>query len=188
MSLVDAGDGLPGPRAPTGTVTAGARRYAINWWPGEDATHNDETPSIPSPTARWASGATSSFTLNVGSADPPHTRIVQVGDTGSWQVCISRGALTAQPNRACATVEVFDFPTADAGADQTVETGATVTLMGGGTPGISGASLSYAWTRTGGTEVSLSSAAAQNPTFTAPSFKDDLEFSLVVNDGSNDSV
>ena len=168
--LVDAGDNLPGPHAPTGTVTGGARRYAINWSPaagGPQPTDNFYTVTH----GKVGSGAASSFTLNVGSAGAPHTRIVQVGDTGSWQVCISRGALTAQPNRACATVTVFDFPTADAGADQQVETGETVTLRGGGSSTVPGASLSYAWTQTrrhdgdaeqcGGTEPDVHGAVVQ---------------------------
>ena len=80
--------------------------------------------------------------------------------------------------------------TADAGADQEVTPGATVTLMGSGSSGISGASLSYAWTQTSGDTVTLSSATAQNPTFTAPSLTADpnLQFSLVVNDGTNPSA
>ena len=48
--------------------------------------------------------------------------------------------------------------------------------------------MTYGWTQTGGTAVSLSSATAQNPTFTAPSVREDLEFSLVVNDGTNPSA
>ena len=55
-------------------------------------------------------------------------------------------------------------------------------------PSSPGPTFTYAWTQTGRTSVSLSSATAQSPTFTAPSFKDDLEFSLVVNDGVNDSA
>ena len=79
--------------------------------------------------------------------------------------------------------------TADAGADQEVVTGSTVTLSGSGSSSTrSGATLTYAWTQTGGKTVTLSSATAQEPTFTAPALPEDLEFSLVVNDGTSDSA
>ena len=40
--------------------------------------------------------------------------------------------------------------------------------------------MTYAWTQTSGTTVTLNDATAQSPTFTAPSHRTDLEFSLVV--------
>ena len=79
--------------------------------------------------------------------------------------------------------------TADAGAGQEVLTGATVTLDGSGSSStIQNAALTYAWTQSGGPTVTLSSVTAEMPTFTAPSYRTDLEFQLVVNDGSNDSA
>ena len=80
--------------------------------------------------------------------------------------------------------------TADAGADQEVETGATVTLMGSGSSTTVNPTFTYAWTQTSGTTVTLSDATAQSPTFTAPSLTADpnLEFSLTVHDGNNPSV
>ena len=48
--------------------------------------------------------------------------------------------------------------------------------------------FTYAWTQTSGTTVTLSDAAAQSPTFTAPSVREELVFSLVVNDGTSDSA
>ena len=78
--------------------------------------------------------------------------------------------------------------TADAGPDQEVQTGATVTLDGSGSSTTtSGATLTYAWTQTSGATVTLDDATAQMPSFTAPSVRRDLEFSLVVNDGTNAS-
>ena len=76
--------------------------------------------------------------------------------------------------------------TAAAGADQEVLTGATVTLDGSGSSTTrSGATLTYAWTQTAGATVTLSSTTAQAPTFTAPTVRTDLVFSLTVNDGAN---
>ena len=83
-------------------------------------------------------------------------------------------------------------PVADAGDDQTVASGATVTLDGSGST-VSDGTINYAWTRTGGTgdnTVAPSSATAQQPTFTAdtlmPGAEDVThEFTLIVTDDDN---
>jgi surface protein len=75
-------------------------------------------------------------------------------------------------------------PVANAGPDQTVSAGATVTLDGTSSSDADGHSLSYAWTQTSGTSVTLSSSTASQPTFTAPIAANTttLIFSLVVTD------
>ena len=82
---------------------------------------------------------------------------------------------------------VNESPTANAGADQSVTEGDTVTLAGSGTDQ-EGQTLTYAWTPPSG--ITLSDATAANPTFTAPDRTADytLSFSLKVNDGTNDSA
>ncbi|MFC5368856.1 malectin domain-containing carbohydrate-binding protein [Salinirubrum litoreum] len=72
---------------------------------------------------------------------------------------------------------------ADAGDDQTVDEGATVTLDASGS---SGDSLTYSWTQTGGPDVTLSDASAAQPTFTAPDVDSEttLTFEVSVSDGS----
>jgi hypothetical protein len=89
-------------------------------------------------------------------------------------------------------ITVNNAPTADAGIDQTVASGATVTLAGSGTDPDSDP-LTYSWTQTAGTTVSLSSTSVAGPTFTAPTLvpgasNETLTFSLIVNDGTDDSV
>jgi len=75
-------------------------------------------------------------------------------------------------------------PTASAGTNQTVSGGVLVTLNGTGSIDSDGSIASYAWTQTAGTAVTLSNAAASQPTFTAPSVgaTATLTFSLVVTD------
>lgn len=74
-------------------------------------------------------------------------------------------------------------PTANAGTDQTVTAGATVNLSGSGSDP-DGTIASYAWTQVVGPTVTLSSATAQNPSFTAPIVTSTtaLEFQLRVTD------
>ena len=77
-------------------------------------------------------------------------------------------------------------PDANAGADQTVDEGDTVTLNGTDSSDPDDDRLSYAWTQTSGTSVTLTNAATAQPTFTAPAVTADtsLAFTLTVSDGN----
>ncbi len=77
-------------------------------------------------------------------------------------------------------------PSSNAGADQTVTVGSTVTLNGTGSSDPDGHTpLSYAWQQTGGPAVTLTSNTAAQPTFTAPATPTTLTFSLLVTDSRN---
>ena len=73
-------------------------------------------------------------------------------------------------------------PTANAGSDQTVETGASVILSGSGSSDPDDDLLTYSWEQTGGTSVTLSNTTVESPTFTAPSSAATLTFRLTVTD------
>ena len=83
---------------------------------------------------------------------------------------------------------VADAPTADAGADQTVATGALVQLDGSGSSDPEDDSLTYTWTLAtpDGSTATLSDTTIVNPSFVA-----DLDgkyvATLVVNDGTSES-
>ena len=99
----------------------------------------------------------------------------------------SDGTASATVAVTISVTNVNEPPTANAGPDQSVTEGATVTLAGSGTDP-EGQTLTYAWTPPSG--ITLSNATASNPTFTAPDRTADytLTFSLKVNDGASDSA
>ncbi|MCF7919800.1 MAG: choice-of-anchor J domain-containing protein [Candidatus Cloacimonetes bacterium] len=93
------------------------------------------------------------------------------------------GRLTDSDDIEITVEPVNDAPTADAGADQTVHDGQTVTLDASGSSDIDDDELSFLWIAPGG--ITLSDPFAVNPTFTAPQTTDpeDYTFTLQVSDG-----
>ncbi|MCY4495515.1 MAG: hypothetical protein OXB92_16850, partial [Acidimicrobiaceae bacterium] len=85
-------------------------------------------------------------------------------------------------------VQAFEmvFLTADAGTDQMVEPGSTVTLDGAASAVTNGGSLTYAWTQVSGPNVTLSpvSGSPEQATFTMPDTQADLVFALQVSQGA----
>lgn len=81
--------------------------------------------------------------------------------------------------------DIVTPPEANAGENQTVYEGETVTLDATSSTDADGNSLTYIWTAPEG--VTLSSTTDAKPTFTAPEVEEDTEytFSLTVSDGSS---
>ena len=83
-------------------------------------------------------------------------------------------------------------PTATAGADQTVPELTAVTLSGAGSDPDAGDTLTYAWTQTAGTAVTINNANSQIADFTAPDvpagMPETLTFRLTVSDGQLSST
>jgi len=99
-------------------------------------------------------------------------------DTNRWH---ADGFIdSAPPNSA---------PTADAGADATVASGAPVSLSGAGSDANDvGQSLTYAWTQSSGPTVVITNGTTATPSFTAPTLiagapNATVVLSLTVNDG-----
>ncbi|MGB7964368.1 MAG: PIG-L family deacetylase, partial [Propionicimonas sp.] len=86
------------------------------------------------------------------------------------------------------TAPVNRTPVANAGVDLVAPAGSQVRLTGMGSSDPDGDALSFAWSQTTGPAVTLSSADASRPTFTAPAEGSQLTFSLVVTDGSLSSA
>lgn len=94
----------------------------------------------------------------------------------------------ANSNVATVTITVNpvnDAPVADAGADQAVDEGGSVTLAGAGSD-VDGGALTFSWTQTAGPTVVLSDSSALAPSFTAPQVGVNtvLTFELRVSDGT----
>src|SRR5919109_3298124 len=128
-----------------------------------------------------ASSATPSFTAPDVSAD---------GDTLTFELTVTDNdgaTATDSVNVNVNNVVVNQPPTANAGDDQTVNEGDQVSLDGSGSSDPDGDTLTYAWTQTAGTGVTLDDASSATPSFTAPnvdSAGDTLTFELTVDDGN----
>ena len=114
------------------------------------------------------------------------------GSTYDYVLGITGATNTAIVNTR--SVVTNTVPTANAGADQSVASGAAVVLDGSASDGNDpGETLSYAWTQTAGTTVTLANGTTAMPSFTAPTLvpgaaNQTLTFSLIVNDGQAPSV
>jgi surface protein len=142
-------------------------------------------------TYSWTQTSGTSVTLSSSTASQPTftAPTLNFGDSNLslvFSLVVNDGTedSTADTVTITVTSPANSSPVANAGPDQTVDAGATVTLDGSSSSDADGHSLSYAWTQTSGTTVTLSSTTVSQPTFTAPTAASTttLIFSLVVTD------
>ena len=155
---------------------------------GEDLTYAWTQVGTPRVSLSGADTATPTFTAPTELLNP---------ETLVFQLIVTEDRANGSASNP-ATVNVIvnaganDPPIANAGADQTVAEGAPVTLNGSGNdPDGDNSALTYTWTQVGTPRVTLNGQNTATPTFTAPAdllTDASLEFSLVVNDGTNDSA
>ena len=83
-----------------------------------------------------------------------------------------------------------EAPVANAGADRTVASGADVILNGSGSSDPNGDPMTFAWTQTAGTPVTLINANTANAAFQAPEVTEDavLTFQVEVSDATGSST
>jgi signal transduction histidine kinase len=122
-----------------------------------------------------ATTAKPSFTAPTRSTNTPVTLrfSVQVTDVQGHAATDGVDVVVRNVNQA---------PFADAGSDQNVRAGDTVSMDGTGSRDPDSDPLTFAWTQTGGAGVSLSDPASATPSFEAPGAAATLTFSLVVQD------
>ena len=140
-------------------------------------------------TYTWSQSSGTTVSLTGGSTALPTfvAPTVTTSTTLTFSVSVSDGTLSHSDS---ITVTVAPratntTPVANAGADFSVETPATVALDGTGSSDADNDTLTYSWSQTSGTTVSLSHANTVRATFnaTAVTASTSLTFRLTVSDG-----
>jgi hypothetical protein len=126
-------------------------------------------------------------------AQPSFTapQVDPIGATLEFELTVSDGLATVTDSVTVLVNNNNVTPTADAGADQTVDEGTPATLDGSASSDPDDDPLTYIWSQTSGPLVNLSDANSAMPSFTAPVVGPGgatLAFQLTVNDGIVDSA
>ncbi len=143
-------------------------------------------------TFRWTlvtkpAGSTATLT---GPTTVTPTFVPDVAGTYSVQLIVNDGKVDSAPTTVTITATMNHPPVANAGPDQTVTVGATVTLDGSGSSDPDGNPITYQWTLS--SKPAGSTATLANATTVSPSFVADVAgmyvVQLIVNDGIVNSV
>ena len=113
---------------------------------------------------------------------------VSINTDYTFTLVVNDGTFDSPADEVVITVlNVNKAPIANAGLDQSVNAGTTISLDGSSSSDPDGNTLTYNWTAPAG--ITLSSTSTVKPTFTAPEVTSNTSFifSLIVNDGITDS-
>lgn len=146
---------------------------------------SDDPDDLPLPlTYAWTQTSGPEVSLSDPSAPQPTFTAPNQSATLEFSLVVYDGDLYSDADTVTVTVE-NELPTANAGPDDDACPTSLVTLDGTGSddPDNLPSALTYSWTQTSGTPVTLSDPSAAQPTFDAPMTLGDLVFSLEVGDG-----
>jgi len=140
-------------------------------------------------TYEWSQTDGTSVTLDDPTAAQPTFTAPVVGVGGealTFELTVTDTGGLQDDDTCIVNVSAKKPPVADAGPDQTVDEGNTVTLDGSGSTDPDNEIASYLWTQTDGTSVTLSDPTAVQPTFLPPPVDagTTLTFQLTVEDSS----
>ena len=134
----------------------------------------------------WTQLSGTSVNLSSLSVAKPTFVAPGVGEAGeslTFQLMVTdSGGLWTRDDCIVTVVWVNQSPVANAGPDQTVEQGASVTLNATGSTEPDGDQLAYYWRQTGGTAVALDNIISAQPRFIAPAAASTLIFNVTVSD------
>ena len=123
-------------------------------------------------TYKWTQTAGPAVTLSSSTAVSPTLTAPAGPSSLTFSLVVNDGAANSAPSTVIITVSAPGnvAPVANAGANQTVNEGAGVTLNGSASSDPDGgpSPLAYSWTQTAGPAVTLTGATTSGPTFTAP--------------------
>ena len=117
------------------------------------------------------------------------------GNSRTFDISVTEGASSPPPasdllggnaTDGSGVPETNNAPVVDAGADQTVQEGSTVTLSGTATDD-DGDDLTYSWTHDSSLAITMSDGDTLSPSFTAPQVDSNatVTFTLIVSDGTD---
>ena len=151
------------------------------------ATDDDDDPL----TYRWTHDSSLAITMaNDTSLSTTFTAPAATADTTiTFTLTVSDGTNDGVTDQVEITVTNNDPPTVNAGADQEVDEGDTVTLTGTATDDDDDP-LTYRWTHDSSLAITMANDTSLSTTFTAPAATADttITFTLTVSDGTNDGV